>query len=155
VLAQFPPQPFFHAVSGLYHACASNDESPAAITRWVELVNGYVREFAQPAAVDSRLQRLWDAVEKNLAADWSTAAMAKIAHVSEKQLERLCKRDLGRTPRQQLIALRMHRAAELLATTEDTVGAIAEAVGYQNPFTFSNRFRRYSGWQPSRYPPRG
>ena len=80
--------------------------------------------------------------------------MAQIAHVSEKQLERLCKRDLGRTPRQHLIALRMHRAAELLATSDDTVEAIAAAVGYQNPFTFSNRFRRFSGWPPSRYPAR-
>ena len=154
VLAQFRATPMVHAVSGLFYECASDQTSPAVVSRWVDLVYGYVREFAQPAEVDSRLQRLWAAVEKDLAADWSTAAMAKIAHVSEKQLERLCKRDLGRTPRQHLIALRMHRAAELLSTTDDTVEAIAEAVGYQNPFTFSNRFRRYSGWAPSRYPSR-
>jgi len=160
VLAEFPAPPFLHAVSGLYHACAGGNASARAglraglVAQWVELVQGYVRDFAQPRELDARLQKLWTAVEAELAAVWSTAAMAAIAHLSEKQLERLCKRDLGRTPRQHLIALRMHRAAELLTKTDDTVEAIASAVGYQNPFTFSNRFRRFSGWPPSRYPAR-
>jgi AraC-like DNA-binding protein len=156
VLGEFSAMPFFHAVSGLYQAvtAAATDLHPAAISQWVELVHGYVRAFAQPAGRDGRLERLWAEVENDLANDWSTASMAKIAHVSEKQLERLCKRDLGRTPRQHLIALRMHRAAELLGTSDATVEAIAAAVGYQNPFTFSNRFRRFSGWPPSRYPAR-
>lgn len=154
VLAEFSTQPFLHAVSGLYHASTELATRPASIGSWVDLVHGYVQNFAQPASQDGRLQRLWTEVENDLAANWSSASMAKIAHLSEKQLERLCKRDLGRTPRQHLIALRMHRAAELLATTNDTVESISAAVGYQNPFTFSNRFRRFSGWPPSRYPAR-
>ena len=154
LLAEFPARPFLNAVSGLYHASAEAGGQPAAIARWVELVHGYVLGFAQPAGRDARLERLWVAVEGDLGAEWTTAAMARIAHVSEKQLERLCKRDLGKTPRQHLIALRMHRAAELLTTTGETVEAIAAAVGYQNPFTFSTRFRRFSGWPPSRYPAR-
>lgn len=154
VMAEFSALPFFHAVSGLYQTSFEADDRPSLVAQWVELVHGYVRDFAQPRMLDARLERLWSAVEADLAADWSTAAMAAIAHLSEKQLERLCKRDLGRTPRQHLIALRMHRAAELLRTTDDTVEAIATAVGYQNPFTFSNRFRKFSGWPPSRYPAR-
>jgi AraC-like DNA-binding protein len=154
MLGSFSTQPFLHAVSGLYHASADPHSHPAAVAPWVELVHSYVLGFAQPPGQDARLERLWSTVEKDLAAEWSTAAMAEIAHVSEKQLERLCKRDLGRTPRQHLIALRMHRAAELLTTTDETVEAISAAVGYQNPFAFSNRFRRFSGWPPSRYPAR-
>ena len=154
VLAKFPSEAFLHAVSGLYHAARVSDVRSVAVGQWVELVNGYVREFAQPAGTDGRLERLWKQVEKNLADEWSTCEMAKIAHVSEKQLERLCKRDLGRTPRQHLIALRMYAAAELLASTDESVEEIALAVGYQNPFTFSTMFRRFSGWPPSRYPAR-
>ncbi|MFT5104617.1 MAG: AraC-like DNA-binding protein [Pseudoalteromonas tetraodonis] len=154
VMARFPAQPFLHAVSGLYHASAAPEARPAAVAQWVDLVHNYVLEYAQPAGGDARLDRVWEAVGRDLAADWSTASMAEIAHVSEKQLERLCKRDLGRTPRQHLIALRMHRAAELLTSTDATVESIAAAVGYQNPFTFSTRFRRFSGWPPSRYPAR-
>ena len=37
--------------------------------------------------------------------------------------------------------LRMRRAAELLATTEDKIETIAGAVGYQNPFVFSTTFK--------------
>lgn len=154
VLADFPALPFLHAVTGLYHSCRESEAQVAARGRWVDLVYGYVKAFARPAGQDARLTRLWTRIENELSADWTTAQMAQIAHVSEKQLERLCKRHLGRTPRQHLIALRMQRAAELLAKTDDTVEAIAAAVGYHNPFTFSNRFRKYSGWPPSRYPAR-
>lgn len=154
VSADFSTEPFKHAVEGLYLACSSPDASPTTLSQWVEVVHGYVLEFAHPDQLDPRLARLWSVVESDLSADWSTRKMAGIANVCEKHLERLCKRDLGRTPRQHLIVLRMHYAAELLTTTDMTVEAIALAVGYQNPFTFSSRFRRFSGWPPSHYPGR-
>jgi AraC-like DNA-binding protein len=47
--------------------------------------------------------------------------------------------------------LRLRRAAELLATTEHTVGAIAQQVGYQNAFVFSNAFTKWIGWRPSQF----
>jgi AraC-like DNA-binding protein len=32
-----------------------------------------------------------------------------------------------------------------------TIDAIAENVGYQNGFVFSNSFKRWIGWRPSDY----
>ncbi|MBT3469511.1 MAG: helix-turn-helix transcriptional regulator, partial [Opitutae bacterium] len=69
-------------------------------------------------------------------------------------LERLCLRQLGRTPRQHLIWLRMHRAAILLSSTNQKIETIAFEVGYANPFAFSSTFRRCMGWSPSNYPGR-
>ena len=47
--------------------------------------------------------------------------------------------------------LRMQRAAQLLDATDETVAAIAAAVGYPNPFHFSRSFKSYMGASPRRY----
>jgi len=51
----------------------------------------------------------------------------------------------------QITYLRMRCAAELLASTQKTIEAIAEEVGYHNPFVFSNAFTKWIGWRPSLY----
>jgi AraC-like DNA-binding protein len=80
--------------------------------------------------------------------------MSQEAHLSDKQLQRLCRQQLGRTPKQQLIWLRMRRAAELLAERSSKVETIAAHVGYENPFVFSTTFKHVMGWRPSDYPNR-
>ena len=80
--------------------------------------------------------------------------MARSVHLSDKQLQRLCLKELGRTPKQQLIWLRMQRAAELLSELGSKVETIASRVGYANPFVFSTTFKRVMGWSPSDYPGR-
>lgn len=80
--------------------------------------------------------------------------LARLAHMSTEHLRRLCHRQLGRSPMHHVIFLRMRRAAELLSTTNDKVETIANAVGYQNPFVFSNTFKKWTGWRPSEFPGR-
>ena len=41
--------------------------------------------------------------------------------------------------------LRMRKACELLATTNLKVETVANTVGYQNPFVFSNTFKKWIG----------
>src|SRR5437764_413292 len=81
-------------------------------------------------------------LEATLGRPWTVARMAAEAHLSERQLERLCRKELGRNPRQQLIWLRMRRAAELLTASDAKVETVAAKVGYRNPFVFSTTFRR-------------
>jgi YesN/AraC family two-component response regulator len=47
--------------------------------------------------------------------------------------------------------LRMRKACELLATTNLKVETVANTVGYQNPFVFSNTFKKWIGWRPSEH----
>ena len=61
------------------------------------------------------------------------------------------RRELGRTPRQQLIWLRVRRAAELLAGDARKIASVAAEVGYENPFVFSTVFKRCMGWPPSEH----
>ncbi len=148
VLGAFDPDPLRSAITGL-HAEATGPNNPSALHFWVELIHHYVLSFAQPHQRDERLWKLWRAVEAELGRAWSLPELADLACVSEEHLRRLCRRDLGRSPMQHLIFLRMRRARQLLATTGDKIETIAHALGYENPFTFSNTFKKWVGWRPS------
>ncbi len=76
---------------------------------------------------------------------------AAIAGVSEEHLRRICQSSLGRSPMKQLLMLRMEQAAHLLTISDHTVEAVGRAVGYENPFAFSNMFKRIMGRRPSAY----
>ena len=150
VIARFDPKPLHCAIEGLLAECSSVAE-PTAIQHWIDLVHGYVLRFAQPLQKDDRLRLLWDRVAAQLADDWSLARLAREAGYSNEHLRRLCRRQLGRSPMHQVTYLRMRRAAELLASTPHTIEAIANEVGYHNPFVFSNAFTKWIGWRPSEY----
>jgi AraC-like DNA-binding protein len=150
VMARFDPLPLHSAIVGLLHEC-SGPGQPALIQEWADLIHAYVLRFARPSDHPDQLRMLWERVGANLAAPWSLAKLAQEAGYSKEHLRRLCRRQLGRSPMHQVTYLRMRRAAELLATTELTIEAIACAVGYHNPFVFSNAFTKWIGWRPSEY----
>jgi AraC-like DNA-binding protein len=118
---------------------------------WADLIHAYVLRFAQPSDQPDALRLLWERVAGHLGESWTLAKLAREAGYSNEHLRRLCRRQLGRSPMHQVTYLRMRRAAELLATTEHTIEAIAHDVGYQNPFVFSNAFTKWIGWRPSLY----
>lgn len=150
VVKEFQSDPLFHAVEGLRTACIA-ELPPSVLVDWVNLIHGVVMTFARPHRADESLWRLWERVAANPAEDWSLERLAKGSNHSREQLRRLCQRELGRSPHNQVIYLRMKRAAELLSTTDDKVDSIARDVGYENPFVFSTTFKRWVGWSPSDY----
>jgi len=167
VVARFDTEGLRLAILGLFHECtspaqvnrpdqrSSHGSDSIAINRWVDLVHHYVLRFAKPISLDPRIWRLWEQVASRLADPWTITDMAQAIHLSEKQLQRLCLKELGRSPRQQLIWLRMRHAAELLIERDSKIETIAGRVGYRNPFVFSTTFKRIMGWSPSDYPGRG
>ncbi|MDF1849188.1 MAG: AraC family transcriptional regulator [Verrucomicrobiales bacterium] len=140
-----------HAIAGLYVEASRDPAEPAMLHHWVELIHGFVKRAARPYQGDDRLWRLWDAVEKDLKRDWRLADLAAIACISPEHLRRLCQKQMGRSPIQQVTYLRMRHAVSLLISTKDKVETIANAVGYENPFTFSNAFKRWTGKRPSEF----
>lgn len=150
LMAGFDGWPLHHAVEGLI-AEASGPSSPAAMFHWVELIQMNVARFVQPWQHDDRLWRLWERVARHVGRDWTLPALAAEVHVSPEHLRRLCRKALGRSPMQHVIWLRMRKAAELLATTDAKIESVAKAVGYVNPFVFSNTFKKWIGWRPSEH----
>jgi AraC-like DNA-binding protein len=149
-MGRFNPLPLRCAIEGLIYE-SSRQAVPIDIQRWADLIHSYVMRFIAPDDDDQRLTRLWERVGVELAAEWDLARLAHEAGYSHGHLGRLCRTQLGRSPMHQVTYLRMRRAAELLETTNLKIEAVAQAVGYSNPFVFSNAFTRCFGWRPSDY----
>lgn len=79
----------------------------------------------------------------------SLTELADACKVSTAYLCRLYKRFGEQTPYQRLLRLRMSVVAELLASDERPVRAIAEELGWEDPFLMSRQFKSVFGVSPS------
>ena len=79
-------------------------------------------------------------------ADW-----AKAAGISGSRLSHLAKEHLSESLQRYAEKMKLQHAAQLLRLTQLRVQEIAPAVGYEDPFYFSTRFRRHYGISPRRY----
>lgn len=140
----------FSAIRGLIAEQAGAAEN-GLLHHWVELVHGLASRLAKPWHVDEKLGRIWAAVAGDLSAPWSTTELARRAHCSKEHLRRLCLRELGRTPLQQVTYMRIQRAAEILRQESDKLETIANAVGYSNAFVLSKVFKKWIGCAPAEY----
>jgi AraC-like DNA-binding protein len=150
VLAKFDATPLHAAITGLLYE-TKHGMQPGLIQSWVDLIHNYVLRFAQPLEQDDRLRLLWERVAATLSDKWSLARLTAESGYSREHLRRLCRSQLGRGPMHQVTHLRLRHAAELLQKTSLTMESIAEEVGYQNAFVFSNAFKKWIGWRPSEY----
>ncbi|MFG2712875.1 helix-turn-helix domain-containing protein [Streptomyces goshikiensis] len=77
--------------------------------------------------------------------------LARRANMSSRHLARVFADITGSTPLRWLLTQRIHRAQELLETTDDTVGAIAAATGMGTATTLRRHFNRTVGVPPDAY----
>ncbi|HCA84958.1 MAG TPA: hypothetical protein DEQ61_05365, partial [Streptomyces sp.] len=77
--------------------------------------------------------------------------LAQAAGVSENHLGRLFHRELGLTLWDYLTRLRIQRAKERLRQSDDSVQAVARAVGFHDRAYFSRVFRKVTGVAPHVY----
>lgn len=151
VLSRFDPHPLSQAITGLFDEVSFGSNDQGTCTLWVELIEKYVSRFTDPWRQDERLSRVWTAVQADIGHRWTLQEFSDLAGVSTEHFRRLCHKELGRTPLKQLIDLRVQAAAHLMVSTDHTIEAIANAVGYENSFVFSNVFTRVVGQRPSRF----
>jgi AraC-like DNA-binding protein len=85
------------------------------------------------------------------ARDWTVASLAAATGVSRATLARHFPATVGDTPAAHLTRWRMDLAAQRLRDSNDTVSAIARAVGYTSQYAFSRAFTRARGTSPGRY----
>lgn len=92
-------------------------------------------------------------VHENYANVINEAELAKVAHISINHLIRVFKADMNMTPCQYLMNYRIKKAQELLQSTELSISAIANSVGFSDSAYFCNIFKRYSddGLSPKKY----
>ncbi|MDP0492170.1 MAG: helix-turn-helix transcriptional regulator [Verrucomicrobiota bacterium JB023] len=137
-----------HAVMGLHHNLISHDNTTAE-NLWVELIHQHVMLFSRPKVKDERLWVLWTEVQQDLSSTWRVEELAEKAKMSTEHLRRLCKKQFGRSAKQQLEHLRMRKARILLGDRDMKIEAIAREVGYPDAAAFSNAFKKFMGFRPS------
>ena len=108
----------------------------------------------RPSTIRLRASLLEEAnqiVDRDYAAELSLDDIARRVASSRRQLQRAYAEIGNTTFRDHLTAVRMERAAELLATGMFTVREVAHRVGYRQPAQFAKAFRRAKGVAPSDY----
>src|SRR5262245_50247208 len=82
------------------------------------------------------------------AAPWRVARRAAVGGVSRATLGRRFVEFVGESPGVYLTRWRLHLAARMLRTTDDSIGKIAGTVGYTSEYAFSRAFSRAWGIAP-------
>lgn len=83
--------------------------------------------------------------------DFTVAELARRAGVSSRNLSRMFEAELGLSPKQLLVALKIEKAKELLRAGGHTVTEAAFAVGYGSLSPFIAAFRQITGELPSEF----
>jgi len=97
-----------------------------------------------------KLARVIQIMEKNIEEPISPAVLAKDVGMSTRQLERLFRRYLSRSPKRYYMELRLQKARNLLMQTDMTVINVALACGFASPSHFSKCYRSHYNTTPYR-----
>jgi signal transduction histidine kinase/DNA-binding LacI/PurR family transcriptional regulator/AraC-like DNA-binding protein/CheY-like chemotaxis protein len=104
-----------------------------------------------PQHTSALVKRAIAYVQQNHARPLARWEIAKAVGVSEDYLSRVFSRELGLTPWEYLNRYRVSRAKELLHNPENTVGSVAQQVGFKDQTYFSRVFRKVTGLSPQAY----
>ena len=81
--------------------------------------------------------------------------LAAMCYLSQSQMRRLFVSELGMSPTEYRIYVRIKTAQRMFSNGGESVGTVSEAVGYESVFAFSKAFKRVSGISPKEYMERG
>jgi AraC-like DNA-binding protein len=81
----------------------------------------------------------------------TTAELAALCHLSERQFTRVFRRLLGESPMRYLIRQRLHAARHDLIANDRPAGAIALELGFYDQSAFTRAFRAATGITPAAY----
>lgn len=100
---------------------------------------------------DPRVRRAMDYLTANLRHPFRLETVARHCGLSASRLAHLFKTGTGTSLQQFFEQQRLWHAGQLLRLTGLGIAEVAAEVGYDDPFYFSNRFRRYAGKSPTQF----
>lgn len=109
------------------------------------------RSFIRIAEGQQELLTVLQFIDKHLDEALSNQRLAEIAGASESRFIRRFRDATGRTPGRYVQDRRVHRAAELLVSTGQTIDQIADSCGFANRYYFTRVFTQRMGCPPARY----
>lgn len=102
-------------------------------------------------AIKTRISPAVEYINRHYTENFAVEELAKLAYMSEAQLFRLFKKELGLSPIEYKNELRIKKAEELLFDPECTVGEISSILGFENACYFSRLFKKRRGISPADY----
>ena len=118
---------------------------------WLRLQDDNATDGWLLALRDPVVARAMNAIHQRPREPWTIESLAREVSVSRATLARRFAHLVGETPPEYLTRWRMDLAAQRLRDTDDTVAAVAAAVGYRSEYSFSRAFTRHRGLAPGRY----
>ena len=128
--------------------------------RMVELLTLLSRQYAASRQVapaqamcDRRTaaRRICGYLERHYRQKITLPSLAGLFHLSVRQLNRIFREEMGVSVVEKIQQIRVDRAKQLLACTDEKIIAVAAMVGYEDPAFFSRLFTREVGLAPGRY----
>lgn len=98
-----------------------------------------------------RIQELLDILDDMKDVPFSSEAICQKMNLSYKHLNILFKEVTGQTMQKYHAHIRMNEAARLLRETGSSISEISEQLGFEEPFYFSNSFKKKYGMSPQAY----
>ncbi len=110
-----------------------------------------LNETSATRTSDIRLRRVLSHIEEHPDRSATIGALAEIAGISEPQLRRLFRAELGVSPKRYLMRARMDYAQRLLRAEGLRVNEVATLMGFPSAFQFSAQYRKIHHAAPSQY----
>ena len=104
-----------------------------------------------PYMIPSYLISIRNSFHKNFAKPFSLAELETQYKISRFRIAHEFTATFGQSPIAYLNCLRLQKACELLTCSDDRIGEISTAVGFENTNHFINLFRRQYGMTPGTY----
>lgn len=111
----------------------------------------YIKNEQQVTKKSNRLTPVFDFIHDNYSNDISLKTLADIISVSESQLCRLFKEDVGISPFTYIIRYRILSSCTLLVSSNSKISNIANQIGFSNISYYNREFKSILGCTPSEY----
>ena len=77
--------------------------------------------------------------------------LAQLEGLSNSRYITLFSKEMGKTPSEYILSLRLGRACDLLSTTNMEISAVGASSGYNDQYFFSKIFKKHMGMSPQEY----
>lgn len=105
----------------------------------------------EPVSTTRRIDDVRHYISRHLAGSLTVVDLAAHMHVSERQLTRVFKTELGMTPAAYIESARVEVARNQLETTDHTLERVASLSGFNTTDTLTRAFRRQLDTTPTEY----
>lgn len=144
------------AIDALKNRADDYIEKPFQIKEFLSTIQSLlsakaVKDFAHPKGIHAKIEQSRQFIERNYDKKVTLEDMAAQVNLSPKYFSRVFKEITGEGFNEYRLGIKVKKAAELLKTSDYTVGEIAAKFGYQNIESFIRVFSKITGKTPTQY----